>query len=129
MIITNSYLKNKIKPLAMDIVGSSIIPGCLTAKDEDILMLVNDKEGPRVSNLLEGMGFTRESEEYDDTDFISYRLSTPGDALDKNVIVVYYATFYDNFVLASKLCRDLKLYRREDRVKVHKAILYGDLDD
>jgi hypothetical protein len=41
-----------------------------------------------------------------------------------NFLIISDAKFYDRFLLASNVCKDLDLAERDDRVSVFKAILY-----
>ena len=45
-----------------------------------------------------------------------------------NLIITNDKSFMDKFVLATEVSKRLNLKRKEDRITVHKAILYGEVE-
>lgn len=108
--------------LNVSVVGSSVIPGILSPKDFDILVEVERGEKEKWDKMLvEKYLFTNFFNvcPYDSSYFTSYRKGK------NNILLTEEKLFALLFRQASSLCKKLKLTKREDRVEVHKHILYG----
>jgi hypothetical protein len=104
------------------LVGSTFILG--EGKDVDWLFLVPDMR--EAAAFLLRKGWLNESgEPYPDEEdgFLSLR------AGNVNVLLTQNVSFYEDFETAAHVCKLLKVADRNTRVKVHRAILYGELPE
>jgi len=107
-------------------VGSQNIVG-VTPNDSDFLVLCSRRES--TLKRLEKLGYLVESGRESSygavflKDFVSLRKNKI------NIILTSDKKFFLNFLMANKVCVDLQLTSREDRVKVHKTLLYTNPKD
>jgi hypothetical protein len=84
--------------------------------DDDWLLLINNKFSPLQAELwaLGGSNLPKDK-------FTSF-----SEVLgDKNLIITKDIEFYDKFVKATMLCRNLNLMQKPDRICLFQAILYN----
>lgn len=115
-----------LKPLVYEIkpVGSRVTCNpAPTDTDEDYLIFYSPQNKIQITDLLEGEDYDHDGSMIDietvSSDFCSYSKD------DVNLIFTSDGRFYENFLLATKVCKQLNLLRKEDRVTVFQAILYG----
>ncbi|AEP08930.1 hypothetical protein [Micavibrio aeruginosavorus] len=93
--------------------------------DEDYVFDCSEVgQADAAGEFLSGYGFyvlDMADDEYDDIreNFTSYRLG------DLNFIICNNKLFYKKFVLATQLSAELNLLKKEDRILLFQAILYG----
>ena len=85
--------------------------------DKDYLYLVSDAEVAK--QALAEKGFLIEGNGYCGDHFTSYRRG------NTNLIVTSDENFYNKFLLATRVAKKFNLLRKEDRVTLFQAILYG----
>lgn len=91
-----------------------------TDTDEDTVVLASP--GYEEALLKNGFKSSTNELEYDTLGaFVSWRKG------DENFIVTTNKQFYDNFVKATKLAKNLNLLKKEDRVILFQALLYDNL--
>lgn len=98
--------------------------------DQDVLLLVDAGRFDEIRQALEADGFDHDGSEVDDqfeidaaTSFQSFSLG------DLNFIITASAEFYGKFMAASSVAKRLNLMRKDDRVALFQAVLYGNRCD
>ena len=89
--------------------------------DHDLLILFHPFHLPEVVDNLIANGWFNESEsdDYDIQDFWSWRKGKD------NYIICWDEEFYWRFVRAAEVCRYLHVTDKEQRINVHKEIIFG----
>ena len=104
--------------------GSSVICNPpVTDTDIDYVIYTNKED--KLDTFLKSKGYKKscaEEEEYDleNEGFSCYRLN------NINLIITTNREWYNKWVLATKVAKNLNLKVKADRVMLFKAILYGD---
>lgn len=105
--------------ISMEPVGSRVTcnpPPLYT--DEDTLVLTEDKE--ELVEILVELGFKKEGAYITgDTNFLSLRKG------DLNLIVTDNKSWYEKFLIATAVCKELNVMKKEHRCCVFAAILEG----
>ena len=116
-------LRDSLKPIRIEPVGSTVT--CDPApKNTDRDYLVLFKYGASYTVSLPSKGFKLEGEgHYDPShgDFSSWRKG------DVNIIATHNVSFFDRFVLATFVAKELNLLDKKDRIVLSQAILYGNM--
>jgi hypothetical protein len=110
-------------------VGSHYICG---TKDTDYDILVLFKEGTSFEDIKNLVQTEIPNVKFDYTmyknlkgDFLSCKVRTEDSKRLVNLILTPKKSFYDNFVIAAKICKKLRLTNKKDRVFVHEMTIYG----
>lgn len=101
------------------LVGSTYILG--KGDDIDYLLFTNNRE--YLNEKLIAWGFENEGKYKSNTDFTSYRNGV------YNLIVTSKEAFFNEFVVAAKVCKFLKLEDKEQRIGVHSIIMTSRCSD
>jgi hypothetical protein len=89
--------------------------------DRDMIFLVDNKTVAGLELLTEG--WTTDWKVYSKTDFVSYKKSVDGTIL--NVLLTEDKNYYDRFVLATNIAKRLNVLKKDDRIALFDAIVYG----
>lgn len=84
--------------------------------DEDWVVLVAPGSRPSVVDFLLNVGYTHDGKAYPESQFISMRHGVV------NLILTECQWFYDRFVLATRIAKELNLLDRDDRVKLFSTL-------
>jgi len=90
-----------------------------TDTDQDYLIYVAPDDIDKLLAEVDALGFTRESEFYIGTEFLSYRKE------DINLIVTDSKQFHQKFKLATYLAKRFNLLEKTDRISLFTAVLYN----
>jgi hypothetical protein len=97
-----------------------------TETDEDWIVLSEDNKGKFTKVLLDEYGFEKggsdlvDEEDWDeDYSFVSLKLGRV------NLIITSSPDFYRRFLAASSVAKRLNLLRKDDRIALFQAVLYG----
>lgn len=111
------------KPRAYALVGSRVIKGVEDPKDYDYIVLCRRRRSK--IKKLEKAGFHVEAGRAScyGAEFLKSFVSLRRGVID--IILTQDRSFYRNFIRASDVCVALDLISREDRIRVHKTLMYG----
>lgn len=94
----------------------------VTDTDEDWICYTDTGEPWRIQEALEKDGFVTSEDQGDYPDCISYRKG------NVNIVVVFEAELYYNWVKATEVCKYLNLMEKQDRKMVHRIICGEQID-
>ena len=93
-----------------------------TGSDWDYLIYIRQDKFESLLEKISNLGFKIEgNEEYDmyKNEFVSFRKG------ELNLIVTCQSEFRDRHVIATKICKQLNLMDKQDRIMVFQGMLYG----
>ena len=109
----------------ISLVGSRKIPAVTSPKDYDFLVLCRRRKSKIKKLRRDGYVLEAGQKSCYGHLFLERFVSLRKD--DINIILTDSPKFYADFITATKVCIALNLVDRVDRVKVHKAVLYGEV--